>query len=61
MAASDAIRSPAPHQFKHRTRAFLPFPTKLVAAAIRDVNAERAAVVFYGLSLLTISLLFSAL
>jgi len=41
--------------------AFLPFPTRLVAAAIRDVDAERTAVIFYGLSLLTISLLVSAL
>ena len=41
--------------------AFLPFPAKLVAEAIRDTSAERAAVVFYGGSLLVISLLFSAL
>jgi len=41
--------------------AFLPFPTKLVAEAIRDSSAERAAVIFYGGSLLVISLLFSAL
>jgi TMEM175 potassium channel family protein len=41
--------------------AFLPFPTKLVAEAIRDTSAERAAVIFYGTSLLVISLLFSAL
>ena len=40
---------------------FLPFPTKLVAEAIRDASAERAAVIFYGGSLLVISLLFSAL
>jgi uncharacterized membrane protein len=37
---------------------FLPFPTRLVAVAISDENAERAAVIFYGLSLLVIALLF---
>jgi TMEM175 potassium channel family protein len=41
--------------------AFLPFPTKLVAEAIRNASAERAAVIFYGASLLVITLLFSAL
>jgi uncharacterized membrane protein len=41
--------------------AFLPFPTGLMAKAIRDTNAERAAVVFYGLTLLVISILFRAL
>jgi uncharacterized membrane protein len=41
--------------------AFLPFPTRLVADAIRDESAERAAAVFYGASLLAIALLFSAL
>jgi uncharacterized membrane protein len=40
---------------------FLPFPTKLVADAIRDESAERAAVIFYGLCLLVISVLFAAL
>jgi uncharacterized membrane protein len=40
---------------------FLPFPTRLVAEAIRDESAERAAAIFYGLSLLVIALLFSAL
>jgi len=40
---------------------FLPYPTRLVADAIRDESAERAAVIFYGASLLAISLLFSAL
>jgi uncharacterized membrane protein len=40
---------------------FLPFPTRLVAEAIRSQSAERAAVVFYGLVLLAISALFSAL
>jgi uncharacterized membrane protein len=41
--------------------AFLPFPTSLVAEAIRNTSAERAAVIFYGVSLLVIALLFSAL
>jgi uncharacterized membrane protein len=41
--------------------AFLPFPTSLVAEAIRSSSAERAAVIFYGGSLLVISLLYSAL
>ena len=41
--------------------AFLPFPTKLMAEAIHSVDAERAAAVFYGGSLLVISLLFSTL
>jgi TMEM175 potassium channel family protein len=41
--------------------AFLPFPTSLVAEAIRHSSAERAAVIFYGGSLLVISLLYSAL
>jgi uncharacterized membrane protein len=40
---------------------FLPFPTRLVADAIRDPGAERTAVIFYGGSLLVISLLLSAL
>jgi uncharacterized membrane protein len=40
---------------------FLPFPTSLVAQTIRSTNAERAAVIFYGASLLVIRLLFSAL
>jgi uncharacterized membrane protein len=41
--------------------AFLPFPTKLLAEAIHDRDAERAAVIFYGATLLLISILFSAL
>jgi uncharacterized membrane protein len=41
--------------------AFLPFPTRLVAEAIRHTSAERAAVIFYGVWLLVIALLFSAL
>ena len=40
---------------------FLPFPTKLLAEAIHEPDAERAAVIFYGGTLLTISLLLSAL
>ena len=36
-------------------------PDQLVAEAIRNASAERAAVIFYGASLLVISLLFSAL
>ena len=40
---------------------FLPYPTRLVADAIRDQSAERAAVIFYGLCLLAISVLISAL
>jgi uncharacterized membrane protein len=41
--------------------AFLPYPTRLVAEAIRSDSAERPAVIFYGLNLLVISALFSAL
>jgi uncharacterized membrane protein len=41
--------------------AFLPFPTSLMAGAIRNADAERAAVIFYGTSLLVIAVLFSAL
>jgi uncharacterized membrane protein len=41
--------------------AFLPFPTKLVAEAIRTTDAERAAVIFYGLTLFVISLLLGTL
>jgi TMEM175 potassium channel family protein len=41
--------------------AFLPFPTALMAKAIRDTDAERAAVVFYGLTLLVISILYRVL
>lgn len=40
---------------------FLPFPTRLVAEAINEADAERAAVVFYGLVLLAISTLLAAL
>jgi TMEM175 potassium channel family protein len=41
--------------------AFLPFPTKLMAEAIRNTEAERAAVVFYGSTLLVISGLLALL
>jgi uncharacterized membrane protein len=41
--------------------AFLPFPTGLMAKAIRDTDAERAAVVFYGVTLLVISILLRVL
>ena len=40
---------------------FLPFPTRLIAEAIRSVDAERAAATFYGLSLLVISILMGVL
>ena len=41
--------------------AFLPFPTKLVAEAIDSSSAERAAVIFYGATLLVISLVITAM
>ncbi len=41
--------------------AFLPFPTRLVTDALHDVAAERVAVTLYGLTLLAIRLLGSAL
>jgi TMEM175 potassium channel family protein len=40
---------------------FLPFPTRLMAEAIRNTDAERAAVIVYGGSLLVISLLLAAM
>ncbi len=40
---------------------FLPFPTRLMAQAIRDANAERTAVIFYGLTLIAVSLTITAL
>ena len=40
---------------------FLPYPTRLVAEAIRSESAERAAVVFYGMVLLAVAALFGAL
>jgi uncharacterized membrane protein len=41
--------------------AFLPFPTRLVADALHDTDAERVAVTVYGLTLLAIRVLGSAL
>ena len=41
--------------------AFLPFPTRLVAEAIHNNSAERAAAIFYGVWLLVIQLLLGAL
>ena len=41
--------------------AFLPFPTRLVADALHDVGAERVAVTVYGLTLVAIRILGSAL
>jgi uncharacterized membrane protein len=40
---------------------FLPFPTKLVAEAISSTSAERVAVLFYGATLLAISVIVSAM
>ena len=40
---------------------FLPFPTKLVADALHDTSGERVYVTMYGLTLLAIRLLGSAL
>ena len=40
---------------------FLPFPTKLMAEAIHEADATRAAVIFYGGSLFVASLLLSLL
>jgi uncharacterized membrane protein len=39
---------------------FLPFPTKLVAEAITDEDAARAAVLFYGTALFATSVLLAA-
>jgi uncharacterized membrane protein len=41
--------------------AVLPFPTKLVAAGLHDINGKRVFVTLYGLTLLTIRLLGFAL
>ncbi|MGH2476674.1 MAG: TMEM175 family protein [Candidatus Limnocylindrales bacterium] len=41
--------------------AFLPFPTKLIAEGLHDTNGERVFVTLYGLTLLSIRLLGSAL
>ncbi|HEX5251301.1 MAG TPA: TMEM175 family protein [Gaiellales bacterium] len=43
------------------TVSFLPFPTRIVAEAIESASAERAAVVIYGTSVLTISIVFAVL
>jgi len=40
---------------------FLPFPTRLMAEGIRATDAERAAVIFYGGTLLVISTLLAAM
>jgi uncharacterized membrane protein len=40
---------------------FLPFPTRLVAETIGNEDAERVAVVFYGLALLAIALAIGGL
>ena len=40
---------------------FLPFPTRLMAEAIHDVDAERAAVITYGVNLFVISIIFGAM
>jgi uncharacterized membrane protein len=39
--------------------AFLPFPTRIVAEYLRDDDAERIAVTFYGITLLVAALLLS--
>jgi len=41
--------------------AFLPFPTKLMAEVIESTSAERAAVLFYGATLLAISAIITAI
>jgi uncharacterized membrane protein len=41
--------------------AFLPFPTKLMAEAVHNEDTAQTAVIFYGASLLVISLLVNAL
>ena len=41
--------------------AFLPFPTKLMAEALHETDAARAAVIFYGAALFATSLLLSLL
>jgi len=40
---------------------WLPFPTRFMAEAMRDSDAERAAVIVYGASLLVIAALISAM
>ena len=39
---------------------FIPFPTKLVSEFVDDYDAERVAVVFYGLTLLALALTLTA-
>jgi uncharacterized membrane protein len=39
---------------------FIPFPTKLVSEFVDDYDAERVAVVFYGLTLLALALALTA-
>jgi uncharacterized membrane protein len=41
--------------------AFLPFPTKLIAEGLHDTDDERVFVTLYGLTLLTLRLLLTAL
>jgi uncharacterized membrane protein len=41
--------------------AFLPFPTRLMAEAIHNTDAERTAVIFYGLTLASISIVIAFL
>jgi uncharacterized membrane protein len=43
------------------TVAFLPFPTQLMAQAVRNTDAVRAAVIFYGSVVLSISLVLGAM
>ncbi|HEY7077063.1 MAG TPA: TMEM175 family protein [Solirubrobacteraceae bacterium] len=43
------------------TASFVPFPTRLMAEAIRDTTAERVAVIFYGAVLLVLQLLLAAM
>jgi TMEM175 potassium channel family protein len=40
---------------------FLPFPTKLVAEAVDSGNGERPAVMFYGLVLLSVSIVVTVM
>lgn len=58
-----AVRSdlPAINLLVLLVAAFLPFPTWLVADALHEVGAERVAVTIYGLTMLAIRLLGSAL
>lgn len=58
--ASDDPSSP-PSLLLLMAVSFLPFPTRLAAEAVDNTDAERAAVVFYGASLLVISLVMGAL